>query len=174
MLAAARHSAYSENRVGSYYRARYYDPSAGRFASEDPIRFRAGTNFYAYVQNQPVNSKDPTGYCPSWVPDWLCKWWNSPPKSSPPPAPKQPRPQVKPVNICDAGETALFSEAGPNPYFNGGGGEDAWSNFKSKFIDKCIAAQAPGKSTKTVCTQGAGVLGPFAYCMCCEECDSKK
>jgi hypothetical protein len=24
----------------SYYRARYYDPTAGRFLSEDPIRFR--------------------------------------------------------------------------------------------------------------------------------------
>ena len=44
-----------------YYRARYYDPSSGRFASEDPAGFRAGINFYRYVRNQPVNFKDPSG-----------------------------------------------------------------------------------------------------------------
>lgn len=27
-----------------YYRARYYDPSIGRFVSEDPMRFRAGVD----------------------------------------------------------------------------------------------------------------------------------
>jgi RHS repeat-associated protein len=26
-----------------YYRARYYDPGTGRFLSEDPTRFRAGS-----------------------------------------------------------------------------------------------------------------------------------
>src|SRR3989442_1609449 len=36
-----------------YYRARYYDPTSGRFISEDTIRFRAGTNFYPYVHNRP-------------------------------------------------------------------------------------------------------------------------
>jgi RHS repeat-associated protein len=47
-----------------YYRARYYDPSSGRFANEDPIRFRAGANFYRYVNNSPVLLIDPTGFCP--------------------------------------------------------------------------------------------------------------
>ena len=28
-----------------YYRARYFDPSVGRFLSEDPIRFLGGINF---------------------------------------------------------------------------------------------------------------------------------
>ena len=32
-----------------YYRARYFDPSAGRFLSEDSVRFGAGSNFYRYV-----------------------------------------------------------------------------------------------------------------------------
>lgn len=45
-----------------YYRARYYDDNTGRFPSEDPIRFKAGTNFYAYVLNNPVNDIDPTGF----------------------------------------------------------------------------------------------------------------
>jgi len=34
-----------------YYRTRYYDESAGRFISEDPIGFRAGIDFYTYVLN---------------------------------------------------------------------------------------------------------------------------
>ena len=47
-----------------YYRARYYDPSIGRFISEDPITFAgSGTNFYEYVANNPANWTDPTGMC---------------------------------------------------------------------------------------------------------------
>ena len=45
-----------------YYRARYYDPSIGRFFSEDLLRFVGdGTNFYPYVKNQPVRYTDPRG-----------------------------------------------------------------------------------------------------------------
>ena len=45
-----------------HYRARYYDPIAGRFVSEDPITFGTGdANFYRYVQNNPVNNGDPSG-----------------------------------------------------------------------------------------------------------------
>ena len=44
-----------------YYRARYYDPATGRFLSEDPIRFRAGVDFYRYVDNGPLNYRDATG-----------------------------------------------------------------------------------------------------------------
>ena len=47
-----------------YYRARYYDPQGGRFLSEDPIRFAAGTGFYGYVANSPINFLDPFGLCP--------------------------------------------------------------------------------------------------------------
>ena len=48
-----------------YYRARYYDAAVGRFVSNDPIRFRTGTNFYMYVLNNPVLLVDPLGACPS-------------------------------------------------------------------------------------------------------------
>jgi RHS repeat-associated protein len=44
-----------------YYRARYFDPSAGRFLSEDPIRFQGGANFYRYTHNSPLNWIDPSG-----------------------------------------------------------------------------------------------------------------
>jgi len=45
---------------GLYYRARYYDPQAGRFLSEDPLSFELGaTNFYNYASNAPLNYADP-------------------------------------------------------------------------------------------------------------------
>jgi RHS repeat-associated protein len=73
-----------------YYRARYYDPRAGRFISKDPIGFGGGdsnlyryadsvgkpliveTNHYRYTSNNPVNRVDPSGL------DWKIgpKWYD--------------------------------------------------------------------------------------------------
>jgi RHS repeat-associated protein len=45
-----------------YYRARYYDPKAGRFTQMDPIGLAGGdVVLFGYVQNNPVNRKDPHG-----------------------------------------------------------------------------------------------------------------
>lgn len=44
-----------------YYRARYYDPTIGRFINIDPIEFSGGINFYTYVLNNPINLVDPAG-----------------------------------------------------------------------------------------------------------------
>jgi RHS repeat-associated protein len=44
-----------------YYRARWYDPQAGRFISEDPIGLEGGVNLYAYVGNNPTGYIDPSG-----------------------------------------------------------------------------------------------------------------
>jgi len=44
-----------------FSRARYYDSNAGRFISEDPMRFKAGTNSYQYANNSPVLFNDPLG-----------------------------------------------------------------------------------------------------------------
>lgn len=44
-----------------YYRARYYDPSVGRFTQRDPKGFIDGINRYAYAINNPVNYTDPRG-----------------------------------------------------------------------------------------------------------------
>jgi len=49
-----------------FYRARYYDATAGRFANEDPMSFAAGVNFYAYVGNTPINLTDSRGLAPDW------------------------------------------------------------------------------------------------------------
>ena len=49
-------------------RARYYDPTSGRFVSRDPfpglMRLPQTLNPYAYVTNNPVNLIDPSGEIP--------------------------------------------------------------------------------------------------------------
>ena len=42
-----------------YMRARYYEPSTGRFVSQDPSRNEA--NWYVYATNDPVNRSDKDG-----------------------------------------------------------------------------------------------------------------
>ncbi|MBO5098867.1 MAG: RHS repeat-associated core domain-containing protein, partial [Clostridia bacterium] len=46
-----------------YLRNRYYDPSIGRFITEDPAR--DGLNWYIYCGNNSVNYVDPLGLAPS-------------------------------------------------------------------------------------------------------------
>ena len=53
-----------------YFRSRYYDPSTGRFLSEDPGGFGAGdVNLYRYVGNDPASRIDPTGL-DGWTRFW--------------------------------------------------------------------------------------------------------
>jgi RHS repeat-associated protein len=47
-----------------YFRARYYEPAARRFISEDPIGYGGGSNLYAYVDGQVLEARDPTGLTP--------------------------------------------------------------------------------------------------------------
>ena len=44
-----------------YYRNRFYDAGAGRFISEDPTGFLAGSNLYVYSSGNPLAGGDPTG-----------------------------------------------------------------------------------------------------------------
>ena len=47
---------------GLYHmQARYYDPNARRFITEDPLGLSAGLNLYGYVEGDPINDSDPTG-----------------------------------------------------------------------------------------------------------------
>jgi RHS repeat-associated protein len=49
----------------TYLRARYYDPTTGRFISKDPVpgtlNSPQGQNGYSYAHNDPVNQTDPSG-----------------------------------------------------------------------------------------------------------------
>ena len=44
-----------------YFRARYYDPTLGRFLTQDPKGFAVGVNFYAAMGDNPINANDPYG-----------------------------------------------------------------------------------------------------------------
>jgi RHS repeat-associated protein len=60
-----------------YYRARYYDPKAGRFINKDPIGFAGGdVNLYRYVGNDSVNWVDPSGLF-RWHGNWGGPGWTA-------------------------------------------------------------------------------------------------
>jgi RHS repeat-associated protein len=82
-----------------YYRSRYYDPTFGRFISEDPIGFSGGINIYVYVGNSPLTMTDPFGLDP---------WWNqsnsllgTPGTPTPPGAPNAGRLLLEATRIAD-------------------------------------------------------------------------
>ena len=52
-------------RDSSYYRARYYDPSVGRFISEDRIELEGGINLYRYSNDNPITLADAFGLTPN-------------------------------------------------------------------------------------------------------------
>lgn len=57
-----------EPDAGLYYmRARWYDPTTGRFASEDPIGLAGGINQYTFAHGDPVNLSDPSGEFPGLI-----------------------------------------------------------------------------------------------------------
>jgi RHS repeat-associated protein len=70
-----------------YYRARWYDPSTGRFISQDPIGFSAGDpNLYRYVGNAPGDATDPSGLIEwPWEKTSVVVYFNGPsyPKTPP-------------------------------------------------------------------------------------------
>ena len=53
---------YEKDSTRLYYvRNRWYDPTVGRFISEDPIGIAGGVNLYAFAGNDPINGEDPFG-----------------------------------------------------------------------------------------------------------------
>ncbi len=49
------------------FRARWYDPTIGRWLSKDPIGLEGGLNLYVFCGNDPVNFVDPLGLCEEWA-----------------------------------------------------------------------------------------------------------
>jgi RHS repeat-associated protein len=47
----------------TYFRNRWYDPTTGRFLTQDPIGLAGGVNLYAYAEDSPVSFSDPWGLC---------------------------------------------------------------------------------------------------------------
>jgi RHS repeat-associated protein len=158
-----------------YYRARYYDPRLGRFISEDPIGFEGGDNFFAYVDNNPVNITDPLGEAgqPPKKPS---------PKPTPSPTPTPPTTPVWPIpsyqlpsifNLCTApAKIVWWGEGQINPSLQPG----AAINWKNAFIRKCEDSASPGRSRYASC----GIGNPWGgapkhgasstvYCCCCED-----
>jgi len=58
---AGQQTDHNANRGLQYLRARYYDPSLGRFISRDPLPF---SNRYSYGLDNPTNVADPYGAFP--------------------------------------------------------------------------------------------------------------
>ena len=91
-----------------FYRARYYDPSSGRFISEDPFWIDvqdASTGAYAYVSNEPTSVNDPLGLY------GLSK------KGNPPPGPPSPRldKALKHLEECYGKPLLITSTSEPIP-----------------------------------------------------------
>src|SRR5437660_11051271 len=84
--AATYRSTYNVPAFNFYeYRARAYNPTLGRFMSEDPKGFDAGEyNLYRYCHNDPEDLTDPMGLGPDAVRPGII--------IPPPPSPAQQRP----------------------------------------------------------------------------------
>ncbi|MCM1441222.1 MAG: RHS repeat-associated core domain-containing protein [Roseburia sp.] len=69
-----------DEETGLYYlNTRYYDPTTGRFISQDSVEYAEnevinGLNLYAYCGNNPVMRVDPNGT--DWWSDF-CNWWGN-------------------------------------------------------------------------------------------------
>jgi len=125
-----------------YDRARYYDPSLGRFATEDPLLFSGGdSNFYAYVGGDPVDYADPFGT------DRVCHFPRLCGHDMPPPPPKY-----------------LLTNALPpgSVRYTAPGGQTFWIPASANWCEECKAAQKNGLDPFAVASS-IGQGGKYDY-----------
>ncbi|MBQ9216766.1 MAG: RHS repeat protein [Muribaculaceae bacterium] len=113
-----------------YYRARFMQPSIGRFMQHDPLLYKDAMNLYLYVGNMPIMKVDPMGEESKSCDDDKCKALN----------PKKNRPNDFTMD-CD---------------YCGADGESRYPNFGSRAFnlacynhDLCYAYHIP----KSLCDQ---------------------
>ena len=126
-----------------YYRARYYQPEIGRFLQTDPVGYKDGINWYAYVKNNPIMRTDPLGLGCGEEGHWTDKY-----------IPEQ-------FDDCD------FSEACDNhdDCYGRGGGCRRKKRCDNKFMDELLEAVLDG-NVSAGCQQAllfysGAVMGEF-------------
>ncbi len=119
-----------------FYRARYYDPTAGRFTREDPIEFAGGINHYSYVRNSSLNLTDPSGLCPQ----------QKTPCDSPGKAPDPSQYAIKGLGVYLLETSSGTLQAGSGPLTNLAGVLLNLSNLASFHRGGSLDAQAYGSS----------------------------
>jgi len=101
-----------DTETGLYYdRARYFDPTTGRFLSEDPLGFGGDTaDFYGYAYGNPTNFIDPFGLTGAGTATAPAPAPPAPPpvKAPPLPQPEPPLPVTQPPPSWWPGLGAIF------------------------------------------------------------------
>jgi hypothetical protein len=148
----------------AYRLHRFYDPSLGRFTQEDPAR--AGQNWFAYADNDPVNKWDPSGLDWEWVGagngtnGHQSGWKHVEGTSRYVPVPKFSPDQVGGIDYIDAGAYVAIRDA----YMQGVFAQQvAQSQDGDIFGAQVGAASRPGQvlSVYNLARSTSSFLGPF-------------
>jgi RHS repeat-associated protein len=67
---------YDQESGLNYFYHRYYNPTLGRFISEDPIGINSGVNMYRFVRQNPINQTDSFGLKDGCPQDCQKLYWN--------------------------------------------------------------------------------------------------
>ncbi|HMG74378.1 MAG TPA: Ig-like domain-containing protein [Pyrinomonadaceae bacterium] len=113
-----------------YYRARFYDPTLGRFIGEDPVGFQGGINFYAYVKNAPLKFRDPTGLDPWNTWDFLQHYYFG---------------GGQPVDLADVGLLERFQRSGSVTAATTAFKQQVLERAKKEARDQCARNAVTGK-----------------------------
>ncbi len=147
-----------------YYRARMYSAEQSRFTTQDPSGMQEGPNMYAYVGNNPVNKRDPSGMVEEGGEESL--------PGGPPPEMIDGGGAGDPYIPCPDGpwesiDECIDFQTGPNAIEEChdlcGGGSDGVSFDMDKFAD-CITSKFYGWGKTDAKCIGAGIASSAVGC----------